>query len=266
MTELVAISLIWIPKIIIIMSDFKAHGDESIFQEFKGLFIGGAVVALLIVVAALAVFGFARNNQTEFAAGDRIDIVRDYNPVIGPEDASVTLVYFTDLQCPACRAQHEPLNQIKSRYSDRVQIVYKQYPVPALHPYANSAAKAALAINEVDSSKYLDFVDTVFTNQTQLNNQIVDTWAENLGIDMEQYRQIKNSSLTDQQISQDKKDVDEMELPASKQVPSVGEKSRGRGVGTPTMMVYKDGDFYDWWTGTLSEVEISTLLDELLAE
>jgi thiol-disulfide isomerase/thioredoxin len=248
------------------MSDFKAHGEESIFQEFKGLFIGGAVIVLLIGIASIAVFGFARRNQVEFADGEKIDIVREFNPSIGPSDSPVTFVYFTDMQCPACKAQHAPLTQLKDKYSDRVQFVYKQYPVPALHPYANSAAKAALAVNQVDSSKYLEFVDVVFANQSQLNNQIVDTWAQNLGIDMDSYIQIKNDSLTEQKINQDKKDIDDIALPASKQVPSVQAKNAGRPVGTPTMLVYKDGELYDWWTGSLSEVEMGALIDSLLAQ
>jgi hypothetical protein len=248
------------------MSDFKAHGEESIFQEFKGLFIGIGIILVLITAVAIGVFGFARSGQTQFPAGEQIDIVRDYNPAVGPTDARVTLVYFVDYQCGACADQSRKLAPVKETYSDRVQFVYKQYPVPALHPYANSVAKAALAVNEVDSSKYGQFADTIFANQSQLNNQIVDTWAADLGIDMDRYNQIKNDRLTEEKINQDKKDVDQMELPASIQTPSVKAKNRGSGVGTPTILVYKDGQFSDWWTGSLSEVEISALLDNLLAE
>src|SRR3989338_8745378 len=63
-------------------------------------------------------------------------------PVFGNPDANVKIIEFSDLQCPACKAAHPVVQQIKEEFGDNISFQYYHFPLRAIHPYAQKAAEA----------------------------------------------------------------------------------------------------------------------------
>ena len=107
----------------------------------------------------------------------------DDDPYLGKNDAPVTIVEFSDYQCPYCgRFYTETLPQIKSQYIDtgKVKLVFRDFPL-SFHPEALPAATAANCADE--QGKYWEFHNKVFENQQTMNSASYKLWAEELGLD-----------------------------------------------------------------------------------
>jgi protein-disulfide isomerase len=104
----------------------------------------------------------------------RADIVRLISlkdqPAIGPANAPVTLVEYSDLECPVCaRLQEELESEIIPKYGDKLRVVFKEFPLVAIHDWALPAAIAAQCIDELEPSKYAAFRSTVYKNQPSIS-------------------------------------------------------------------------------------------------
>src|SRR5262245_41479360 len=73
----------------------------------------------------------------------RAEVAVDGAPFIGPDAAPVTIVEFTDFQCPFCKRVIPTLAQVRSRYGEKVKLVYRDFPLDNIHPQARKAAEAA---------------------------------------------------------------------------------------------------------------------------
>ncbi|HYH85501.1 MAG TPA: thioredoxin domain-containing protein [Pyrinomonadaceae bacterium] len=108
------------------------------------------------------------------------NIATDDQPVKGKLDASVTVVEFTDYQCPTC-AQAQPIfERLVTEYGDRVRFVVRDFPLPQ-HADAQKAAEAAEAARE--QGKYWDFTAILFRNQSKLAPEMLKQYALVLGLD-----------------------------------------------------------------------------------
>lgn len=84
---------------------------------------------------------------------------------VGPEDASVRVVEFTDFQCPFCKKFHETLQSELKAYGNKVLYVFKQYPIASIHPQAESASLASECANE--QGKFTEYADMLFVKQDE---------------------------------------------------------------------------------------------------
>ena len=91
----------------------------------------------------------------------RVEIKAD-DPVKGPSEAKVTIVEFSDFECPFCSRAYLTVNQILATYSADVKIVFKQYPLQ-FHQYAQKAAEASLCAK--DQGKFWEYHDKLFDSQ-----------------------------------------------------------------------------------------------------
>lgn len=103
------------------------------------------------------------------------------SPIIGKVDAPVTIVEFSDLQCPFCARFHAPLKEAIAAYPDKVRLIIKNFPLP-FHPNARPAAKLALAANE--QGKYAEMVATLLENGGETTEAKVKEYAQKLGLDL----------------------------------------------------------------------------------
>lgn len=93
-------------------------------------------------------------------------------PIRGNKDAKVTVVNFDDFQCPYCSKMHQVLfPEILKEYGDRVRFVYKDFPIPEIHPWAMRAAVDANCLAAQSPDAYWDFADYIHANQYQVNSQ-----------------------------------------------------------------------------------------------
>jgi len=120
----------------------------------------------------------------------KVDFIREINtsgsPSRGPADAPVTIVLFTDFQCPYCARLAPVLEQVVSKNPETVKLVFKNFPLRS-HQYAVKAATAALAAERV--GKFWEFHDQLFANYNQLNDSKINEIATTLGLDMQQFEQ-----------------------------------------------------------------------------
>lgn len=106
------------------------------------------------------------------------------SPARGPADALVTLVEFSDYQCPYCRTAHATVTQVEKKYAGKVRVVMKQYPLP-FHPQARPGAQAAIAAGM--QGRYWEMHDRLF-GSTQLDPETLERYAKEIGLDVERWK------------------------------------------------------------------------------
>jgi len=107
------------------------------------------------------------------------------SPSIGPEDASVTLIEFSDFQCPFCARVTPTLEQIQETYGDDVRIVFKHLPL-RIHPQAPMAHAASEAAKA--QGKFWEMHDLIFANPRQLTEEKFVEYAGQIDLDVEQFK------------------------------------------------------------------------------
>src|SRR5262249_38999493 len=113
----------------------------------------------------------------------------DDSPTRGPDDALVTIVEFSDFQCPFCGRVEPTLKQIESTYGNKVRIVWRNSPLP-FHQNADPAAQLAMeAFKQKGNDGFWKMHDTLFTNQAALERENLESYAQQAGLDMTKVRQ-----------------------------------------------------------------------------
>jgi protein-disulfide isomerase len=116
------------------------------------------------------------------------------DPFKGEKEAKVTLIEFSDYQCPFC-ARHfrETLPQIERDYvvSGRVKYVFRSFPIESIHPHAFKAQEAASCAG--DQGKYWEMHNRLFANQNALGLAELPQHAKALGLDLPQFQQCLDS-------------------------------------------------------------------------
>jgi len=102
-------------------------------------------------------------------------------PSLGKKGAPITLVEFSDFQCPYCQAAAPVLKQVAEKFPNEVLIVYRQYPITSIHPFAFKAAEASLCANE--QGKFWEMHDAMFQDQKKLTVSDLKATARRLGVD-----------------------------------------------------------------------------------
>lgn len=108
----------------------------------------------------------------------------DGSPVLGDKDAKVTIVEFSDYQCPFCARNHkQTFPQLLTEYikTGKVKYIFRDFPLESIHPLAFKASEAALCAGE--QGKYWEMHDTLFANQTALTSDDLMSHAKTAGAD-----------------------------------------------------------------------------------
>jgi protein-disulfide isomerase len=117
-------------------------------------------------------------------AREIVDVRLADNPMVGHKDAPITLIEFSDYQCPYCaRFAQTTLPALKAEYIDagKVRYVFRDFPMDRMHPHARKAAEAAHCAGE--QGQYWAMHDVLFQNQKLLEVEQLKMHARNLGID-----------------------------------------------------------------------------------
>jgi protein-disulfide isomerase len=103
------------------------------------------------------------------------------DPSLGRASAPVTLIEFSDFQCPFCQRVEPTLKKVRETYGDKVRIVWKDFPLTQIHPQAFKAGEAAHCAG--DQGKYWEYHDRLFANQQQLQPEDLKMHAAAVGLD-----------------------------------------------------------------------------------
>ena len=131
----------------------------------------------------------------------RYDIPIEGYPSLGPDNAPITIVEFSDFQCPFCRRFHDETYQaLLDAYPEQIRFVYRNLPLTSIHPEAMPAAVASLCAN--DQNAYWDYHDRLFSSET-LGEETYIQYAADLGLDIEAFTACLSSGKHDDFIQAD---------------------------------------------------------------
>lgn len=156
--------------------------------------IGG----LAIVLIAASVW---YSNYVGVQANDGVS----FEPhVLGNPDAGVVLVEYSDFQCPACAQFAPAVKQVLDNYGDQIRFEYKHFPLVSIHPFAVPAARAAEAAGQ--QGEFFAMHDLLFENQSTWSNSsnpnvFFNQYAEEIGLDMDLFKQHMRASLITDKIN-----------------------------------------------------------------
>lgn len=143
-------------------------------------------------------------------AGAKVNVSADDDPFLGNEKAKVTVVEFSDFQCPFCRSfWRDSLPQIKKEYIGigKIKFVYRDFPL-SFHPGAEPAAEGASCARE--QGKFWEFHDKIFEEQDkrgqgtiQFTASDVKKWAGQVGLDVAKFNQCLDSEKYKEEVAKD---------------------------------------------------------------
>jgi protein-disulfide isomerase len=115
----------------------------------------------------------------------------DGAPFTGPAAAPVTVVEFTDFHCPFCKRVLPTLTQLRSRYGDKVKLVFRDFPIDNLHPNARQAHEAARCAG--DQGKFWAYHDALYANAPKASPEDLKAYAQEVGLDVASFEQCLRS-------------------------------------------------------------------------
>jgi len=129
-----------------------------------------------------------------------IDIYED-DPTLGPEDALITMIEFSDYECPFCRRFYiETFGEIMTTYEGQIRYIYKDFPL-SFHASARPAANAALCAHEQDA--FWDYRGKLFSMEMSLDNDAYLQFAEDLNLDMDAFTECLEEDRYDDRVMAD---------------------------------------------------------------
>lgn len=127
----------------------------------------------------------------------------DDDPARGEANAPVTIVVFTDFQCPACAAAHPVVDETVKSYGNRVRLVVRDFPLPQ-HAQARKAAEAAAASNA--QGKFFEYIAVLFKNQSALDVPSLKKYAADLGLNAARFNAALDSGEYASEVEHDVQD------------------------------------------------------------
>jgi len=128
----------------------------------------------------------AKNDDQPAAPAAKADLkIRDNDHVRGDKKAAVTIIEFSDIQCPFCSRFHETIKKVMAAYDGRVRWVFRHFPLESIHPYARKAAEAAECAGE--QGKFWEYIDQAYENQQSLNESYISKIAGDIGLDAKKF-------------------------------------------------------------------------------
>jgi protein-disulfide isomerase len=115
----------------------------------------------------------------------------------GPSNAPITIVEFSDYQCPFCQRAEESVQEVRKKYGDKVRLIYMDFPLP-MHSNALGAAQAARCAG--DQGKYWEFHDALFADQSKLDAAGLKATADKLKLDSKKFSECTGHGLHMDQV------------------------------------------------------------------
>ena len=221
--------------------------------------IAGGLIALAVFFSgggsgAVAPTGNNNNNggsdfgNNNSAAAGTIRPVDENDYVFGNPDAPVTIVEYSDFECPFCSRLHPTLVRIVEESDGQVNWVYRHLPLTSIHPNAEPAARASECVARLGGNDaFWAFGDVLFANQRTLSSSLYTQAAEQLGISADALTSCMAQADVAARVQQD-----------------LDEAVAAGGRGTPfSIIVSAEGQFFPF-SGALPYEQVKPLVDQAL--
>jgi protein-disulfide isomerase len=131
----------------------------------------------------------------------RVAVSTEGAPIRGAAAAPVTVVEFSDFQCPFCNRAQATLKQVLERYPGKVKLVYRDFPLDRLHPQARQASEAARCAN--DQGKFWEYHDVLYANTPRAGADDLRRYAQQVGLDVAKFEQCVSSGVHKAAVQRD---------------------------------------------------------------
>ena len=169
----------------------RQYLEQAELRQAERVFVerlrAGAAIQVFLVAPESPVFAISTNDQ----------------PSLGNADAPVTIVAFTDYQCPSCAAMHPMLEQLVKDYGNKVRLVTRDFPL-SQHTEAFKAAEAAEAARE--QGKYWEYIQVLLRNQSALSVEKLKGYATEISLDRARFDKALDSGKFTEAVQRDLED------------------------------------------------------------
>ena len=155
-------------------------------------------VTLVIIIGGVLLFSKDAGTQTKALTEDKL-IGKNSN-FQGPPNAKITIVEFSDYQCPACVVAHPTIKKILAANKNKIRFVYRHFPLPQ-HEFAKRAAEAAEAAGA--QGKFWEMHDMLFENQNSLKEEDLIKYAKAINLDLDTFKKDLDSHKFESYIQED---------------------------------------------------------------
>ena len=119
----------------------------------------------------------------------------------GNPNADITIIEFSDYQCPFCQRFHNTMKQVMDTYGDDIRWVYKHFPLDSIHPYARQAAQAAECAS--DQGKFWEYTDELYENQSTIKPSYLTQLAKELNLNTDDFNSCLSSNKYASKVTSD---------------------------------------------------------------
>ena len=136
--------------------------------------------------------------------------IRSDEMIRGPKDAPITLVEYSDFECPFCSRGYQTVMELMNKYPGKIRFIYKHLPL-SFHENAMIASQYYEAVRLQSEKKAMEFHDEIFKNQAKLKNgaAFLDTVAKKVGADLAKVKKDFNSEAVNKRIAEDMEEAAE---------------------------------------------------------
>lgn len=153
-----------------------------------GLIIGGVIIYTKTPSSQELKTASVANQENQKESSKVEFTITEKDHIRGNPEALVTIVEFSDFQCPFCQRFHPTLKQILENYPDQVKLVYKHFPLDQIHSEARPSAEASECVYEQKGNDgFWQFADGLFENQSRLGLDLYKELAIDLSLDMNKF-------------------------------------------------------------------------------
>ncbi len=222
-------------KVFVLGADAKVHIFNAEGKKLGDLPVDADTIAIDIAPRGemLYLINGKTNGYTaiEISISQKIDITG--SPVRGRADAPVTLVLFSDFECPWCGKLEPELAKLLEANKDKLRIVFKHLPLP-MHPQAEAASIAAIAAQK--QGKFWEMHDALFQTPNW-SAASVDEAARKVGLDLQKLKTDMNAPDVRMQLTKDKADAQNADVSATPTMFINGRPARERSVAALQAMI-----------------------------